>query len=106
LISFGFLLACIFRKFFCHPLLRQVADYATVSVIGAASLLLQPRGMTMQKFIFEYAQFRNRQFVGWIEVGILTAQEVADTCKSHGFRKEDRGDTWMATRVSDEPYFS
>lgn len=53
----------------------------------------------MTKFFVEYAQFLNGQFRGWIEVGVMTGPEVAAWCKSRGFRKEDRNDTWMATKV-------
>lgn len=54
---------------------------------------------TTAKFFVEYAQFRNREFVSWIEVGVMTGEEVAAWCKARGFRKEDRNDTWMASRI-------
>ena len=54
----------------------------------------------MTKFFVEYAQFYQGEFRGWIAVGVMTATEVADWCKARGFRKEDRNDTWMATRVA------
>lgn len=56
--------------------------------------------MTEQRYLIEYAQFRNGEFVAWQDGGLYESRELAlKAGAARGYTTADLEDTWRLCRA-------